>query len=78
MAWDLGIRTIRGFWGRGSPEAAQIERLPEIERGHRRRGAARDEGLRVQLEAALEAVPDDPDLVPRVECDRPETEKYCV
>ena len=58
-----------------SPEAPEVERLPEVEGGHRGRGAARDKGLRVQLEAALEAIPDDPDLVPRVECDRPETEK---
>ena len=58
-----------------SPEAPEVERLPEVERGHRGWGAARDKGLRVKLEAALEAVPDYPDFVPRVERDRPEKEK---
>ncbi len=59
-----------------SPEASEVERLPEVEGGHRRGGAAGDEWLRVQLEAALETIPDDPDLVPRVERDCPETEKF--
>ena len=58
-----------------SPEAPEVERLPEVERGHRGRRAAGDKGLRVKLEAALEAVPDNPDFVPRVERDRPEKEK---
>ena len=53
------------------PESSEVKRLPEVERGHGSWRPPGHEGLRVQLEAALQPVPDDPDLVPRVQGDRP-------
>ena len=53
------------------PESSEVKRLPEVERGHGSWRPPGHEWLRVQLEAALQPVPDDPDLVPRVQGDGP-------